>query len=106
MPHPDTSPNLHLIDIPHSVGLISRCYRCKWNLKLKHLNLLLKGGNHSCPLLNLKVLLLVGVLKVYDCVSALIHQLTRCVKLMMDVVPHMLGLTEAMVCELQLLVLV
>jgi hypothetical protein len=75
MPHPDMSPNLHLVDIRHSVRLNSWCCRCRWQLKLKHLNLLLKRGNHRCPLLKLKVLLLVGVLKVYDHVSALVHQL-------------------------------
>jgi hypothetical protein len=91
MPHPDTSPNLHLINIQHGVGVNSGCCGCRWHLKLKHLNLLLKRGNHCCPLLMLKVLLLVGVLEVYDHVSALVHQL---------------GLTEVMVRDLQLPVLV
>jgi hypothetical protein len=62
MPHPDTSSNLHPIDIRHDVRLNSECGRCRWNLKLKHLNMLLKRGNHRCPLLKLEVLLLVGVL--------------------------------------------
>jgi hypothetical protein len=75
MPHPDTSHNLHLIDIRHGVGLNSGCYGGRWHLKLKHLNLQLKRGNHRCPLLKLKLLLLVGVLEVYDRVSALIHKL-------------------------------
>jgi hypothetical protein len=64
MPHPHTSPNLHLIDIRHGVRLNSGCYGCRWNLKLNHLNLLLKRGNHHCPLPKLEVLVLVGVLKV------------------------------------------
>jgi hypothetical protein len=76
------------------------------NLKLKQLNLLLKRGNHHCPLLKLEVLLLIGVLEVYDSVSVLVHQLMRQVKLLMDVVPRVLSLTEVMVCDLQLPVLV
>jgi hypothetical protein len=77
-----------------------------WQLKLKHLNLLLKRGNHRCPLLKLEVLLLVGVLEVYDRVSALVHQLTRRMKLLTNVVPHVLGLSGATVRDLQLPVLV
>jgi hypothetical protein len=46
------------------------------------------------------------MLEVYDRVSALAHQLTRCVKLLTDVVPCMLGLTEVMVRDFQLPVLV
>jgi hypothetical protein len=46
------------------------------------------------------------MLEVYDRVSALIHQLVRCVKLLMDVVPRVLDLTEATICDFQLLVLV
>jgi hypothetical protein len=88
IPHPDTSHNLHLINIQHSVTLNSGCCGCRWHLKLKHQNLLLKRGNHRCPLLKLEVLLLIGMLKVYDHVSALIHQLVRCVKMLMNVVPH------------------
>jgi hypothetical protein len=70
------------------------------------LNLLLKWGDHRCPLLELKVLLLVGMLKVYDRIGALVHQLMRHIKLLTNVVPRMLGLTEAMVCDIQLPVLV
>jgi hypothetical protein len=105
MPHPDMPPNLHLIDIWHGVGLNSGCYGCRWHLKLKHLNLLLKRGNHRCPLHKLEVLLLIGMLEVYDHVSALIHQLLRRVKMLTDVVPHMLDLTKVMVRDLQLPVL-
>jgi hypothetical protein len=97
MPHPDMSPNLHLVGIRHSIELNSGCCGCRWHLKLKDLNLLLKSDNHRYPLLNLKVLLLVG---------ALIQPLVRRVKLLTDVVPHVLGLTEAMIHDLQLLVLV
>jgi hypothetical protein len=106
MRHSDTSPNLHLVNICHGVMLTSRCRGCRWKLKLKHLNLLLKRGNHCCPLLKLEVLLLIGVLEVYDCVSALVHQLVRRVKMLTDVVPHVLGLTEATIHDLQLPVLV
>jgi hypothetical protein len=60
MPH-----DLLLVDIRDSVGL-SGVYGCEWFLKQQHLNLLLKGGDHCCPLLDLEVLLLVGVLKEYD----------------------------------------
>jgi hypothetical protein len=75
MPHLDTSPNLHLVYIRHGVGLNSVCCGCRWHLKLKHLNLLHKRGNHHYPLLKLEVLLLIGVLKVYDRMSAPVHQL-------------------------------
>jgi hypothetical protein len=106
MPHPDTSHNLHLIDIRHGVELNSGCYGGRWHLKLKHLNLQLKRGNHRCPLLKLKLLLLVAVLEVYDRVSALIHKLAWHIKLLMNVVPRVLGLVAATICNLQLLVLV
>jgi hypothetical protein len=42
---------------------------------LKHLKLLLEIGNHRCPLLEVKVLLLDVVLEVYDRVRALIQHL-------------------------------
>jgi hypothetical protein len=70
------------------------------------MNQLLKRGDHPCPLLQLEVLLLVGMLKVYKRVGALVHQLMRCVKLLTNVVPHMLSLAEATARELLLLVLV
>jgi hypothetical protein len=54
-PHPTTSHDLHLVDIRHSVELSGIC-GCGWFLKLQHLNLLLKGGDHCCPLLKLEVL--------------------------------------------------
>jgi hypothetical protein len=66
------SRDLLLIDIQHNIGLNGVCL-CGWCLKLQHLNLLLKGGDHGCPLLKLEVLLLIGVLKVYDHVGATIH---------------------------------
>jgi hypothetical protein len=47
-----------------------------------------------------------GVLEVYDHVGALIHQLTRRVQLLRNLVPCVLGITEATVHDLQLLVLV
>jgi hypothetical protein len=73
-PHPDMSHNLLLVDIRHDVGLRG-CCGCGWCLKLQHLNLLLKGGNHCCPLLKLELLLLISMLQVYDHMGALIHQL-------------------------------
>jgi hypothetical protein len=106
IPHLDTSHNIHLIDVRHGIGLNSECCGCWWHMKQKHLNLLLKRGDHRCPLLKLEVLLLIGMLEVYDHVGALIHQLARCVKLLMNVVSRMLGLVEATVRDLQLLVLV
>jgi hypothetical protein len=60
-PHPDMPHNLLLIEIQHSVRL-SGCYGCGQCLKLQHLNLLLKGGNHYYPLLKLEVMLLVSML--------------------------------------------
>jgi hypothetical protein len=45
-------------------------------------------------------------LEVYDHVDALVHQLMRCVQLLTNVVPRVLGLAEAMVRDLQLPVLV
>jgi hypothetical protein len=106
MPHPNTSPNLHLIDIWYGVELNSGWCGYRWNLKLKHLNLLLKRGNHHYPRLKIEVLLLVGVLKVYDHMSALVHQLAWCVKLLTNVMPRVLDLTKATVRDLQLPVLV
>jgi hypothetical protein len=35
--------------------------------------MLLNDGDHHCPLLELEVLLLIGMLKVYDHVGALVH---------------------------------
>jgi hypothetical protein len=43
---------------------------------MEHLKLLLKDGDRRCPLLELEVLLLIGVVKVYDCVGALVHLCT------------------------------
>jgi hypothetical protein len=42
-------------------------------LKLKHLKLLLKDGEHWYPFLELEVLLLIVMLKVYDRVGAIVH---------------------------------
>jgi hypothetical protein len=38
-------------------------------------------------------------------VGVIIHHLVRCIKLLMNVVPRVLGLTEAMIRDLQLLIL-
>jgi hypothetical protein len=96
------SSNLLLLHIRHNVRLSG----CWWLLKLQHLNLLLKGGDHCCPLLELEVLLLIGMLQVYDHVGALVHQVVSSVSLLTGVVPPMLGLAEAMVHNLPLAVLV
>jgi hypothetical protein len=74
-PHPITSHDLVLIDIRHNVGLGGVC-GCEWCLKLQHLMLLLKGGNHYFPLLELEFLLLIGVLTVYDRMGVTVHLLT------------------------------
>jgi hypothetical protein len=72
-PHPIMSHDLLLVDIRLNIRLSGGC---GWCLKLKHLKLLLKGGDHRCPLLELEVLLLVGVLKVHDRVGVGVHLLT------------------------------
>jgi hypothetical protein len=66
------SHHLLLVDIRLCIGL-SRCYRrcrCGWHLKL-----LLKIGDHRCPLLELKVMLLNVVLEVYNRVRGLVQHL-------------------------------
>jgi hypothetical protein len=78
---------------------------CEWHLKLKRLKLLLKSGDHRCSLLEVKVLLLNMVLKVYNGVSTLVHHRASGVQLLTGVVPPMLGLTEAAVRDLQIMVL-
>jgi hypothetical protein len=97
--------NLLLFDIRHCIGL-SRCCGFGWRLELEHLELLLESGDHRCPLLKLEVLLLDGVLKVYNHVGVGVHLLMGEVKLLVVVVPPVLSLTEAVVCDLQLTVLV
>jgi hypothetical protein len=54
----------------------------------------------------LELLLLIGVLKVFDCISATVHLLTSGIKLLAGVIPPMLGHTEAEISDLQLMVLV
>jgi hypothetical protein len=60
----------------------------------------------AAPLLKLEVVLLIGVLKVYNRMGALIHHLVRHVKLLTNVVPRVLGLAKATVCNLQVPILV
>jgi hypothetical protein len=74
-PYPTTHHNLLLINIRHCVG-VSGCCGCGWRLELVHLELLLKSGDRRCPLLKLKVLLLDGILEVYNHVGAGVHLLT------------------------------
>jgi hypothetical protein len=57
-------------------------------------------------LLKLKVPLLIGMLKVHDRMGALINHLARRIKLLAIVVPCVLGLAEATIHNLQLLILV
>jgi hypothetical protein len=73
--YPTTHNDLLLIDVRHCVGL-SECYRCGWCLDLEHLELLLESGDRRCPLLELNVLLLDGVLEVYNRMGAGVHLLT------------------------------
>jgi hypothetical protein len=49
------------------------CCGCGWHLKLKRLKLLLESDDHCRSLLEVKVLLLDMVLKVYNGVSTLVH---------------------------------
>jgi hypothetical protein len=68
--HPSLSHHLLLTNILLCVRLVG-CYRCcgrGWDLKL-----LLECGDHHCSLLEVKVLLLDMVLKVYNGVSMLVH---------------------------------
>jgi hypothetical protein len=44
-------------------------------MKLQHLNLLLKGGDHCYHLLKLDLLVLVSMLQVYNRMGVLVHQL-------------------------------
>jgi hypothetical protein len=71
-PHPIMSCDILLVGIRLNVGLSGGC---GWCLKLKHLKLPLKGGDCHCPLLELEVLLLVGVLEVYNRIGAGVHLL-------------------------------
>jgi hypothetical protein len=34
LPHPDMSPNLHLVNVRQGIGLNSGCYQCRWHLEL------------------------------------------------------------------------
>jgi hypothetical protein len=43
---------------------------------LEHLELLLESGDHRCPLLKLEVLLLDGMLEMYNHMGAGVHLLT------------------------------
>jgi hypothetical protein len=72
------SHHLLLVDIRLCVGFSGCCRRCGcgWHLKLKHLKLLLKIGDHHCHLLELEVPLLDVVLDVYDRMCALVQHLT------------------------------
>jgi hypothetical protein len=72
---------------------------------LKLQKLLLEVVDRLCPLLNLDILLLNGMLKVDDPVGMLIHLLTSDVEQLTCVVPPMLDLTKPMVSDLQLTVL-
>jgi hypothetical protein len=66
------SHHLLLVNIRLYVGLSGCCRHCEcgWHLKL-----LLEIGDHRCPLLKLKVLLLNVVFEVYDRMRALVQHL-------------------------------
>jgi hypothetical protein len=66
---------VHFFNYVHCVRL-NGCCGCGWCLKLKHLELLLESGDRHCPLLDFKVLLLDGMLEVYNRVGAGVHLLT------------------------------
>jgi hypothetical protein len=65
------SHHLLLVDIRLCAGLSGCCRHCGWHLKL-----LLEFGDRRCHLLELEVLLLDVVLKVYDRVRGLVQHLT------------------------------
>jgi hypothetical protein len=90
---PTTHHDLLLVDIQHDIGL-SGVYRCEGHLKLQHLKLLLNGGDHYNPLVELEILLLIGALKVHDRVGALIYHFMSGIKVLTSVVPLTLNLTE------------
>jgi hypothetical protein len=68
------------------------------------LKLLLESGDHCCPLLEVKILLLDVVLNVYNRVGALVHHRASGVKLLTGIVPPVLSLTKAVVRDLQFMV--
>jgi hypothetical protein len=71
--------------------------RLEWCLHLKLQQLLLKLGNHLCPLLKLSVLRLHVVLKVGNLVGMGLHLLTGDVEQHVGVVSSMLGVTKVTV---------
>jgi hypothetical protein len=79
--------------------------RLKWCLPLKLQKLLLEVGNHHHPVLKLSTMHLVGVLKVNNPLGTDMHLLLSDVEQLPGVIPSMLGITKAMICYLQLMVL-
>jgi hypothetical protein len=77
-----------------------------WCLSLQLQKLLLNAGDRLHPLLNLGMLCLKGVLKVYNPVGIDVHLLMCKVQLLTGVVPPVLGLTKIMICDPQLAVLI
>jgi hypothetical protein len=71
--------------------------RLVWCLHLKLQQLLLKIGDHLCPLLKLSVLCLHMVPKVDNPMGTGLHLLTGDVEQHAGVVPSMFGVTKAMV---------
>jgi hypothetical protein len=67
---------------------------------------LLEAGDRLCPLLNLSLLRLEGMLKVYDPMGTDIHLLMCDVEQLTGVVSPMLGLTKISIRYLQLTVLI
>jgi hypothetical protein len=99
------SRDLVLVDTRHRVGLVV-VLGCGWCLQLQLQKLLLESGDHLRPLLKLGLLRLDDILEMHDRVGPGVHLLPGEVQLLVDVVSRMLGLTEATVCDLQLLVLI
>jgi hypothetical protein len=71
--------------------------RLRWCLHLKLQQLLLKVGDHLCPLFKLSVLRLHMVFKVDNPMGTGLHLLTGDVEQHEGVVPSVLGVTKATV---------
>jgi hypothetical protein len=67
---------------------------------------LLESGDRRCPLLELKVLHLDGILEVHNHMGPGVHLHTGEVKLLVGIVPPVLGLAKVVVHNLQLEILV
>jgi hypothetical protein len=87
---------LVLINAQHGIDLL-RVGRLRWCLHLKLQQLLLKVGDHLCPLLKLSILRLYMVFKVDDSMGMDIHLLVSDVEQHTGVVTSMLDVTKAII---------